>query len=84
MKVTDGQNATANARCAVGDSRMRPWVAEEAWPRSGTPKTASTPADSICTTFDELDEWLANGPLDNALTWIKGGLDCHSTPSSAA
>jgi hypothetical protein len=24
MKVTDGQNATAGARCAVGNSRLRP------------------------------------------------------------
>jgi hypothetical protein len=31
--------------------------------------------ESICTTFDEFDNWLASGEHANALAWIERGLD---------
>lgn len=37
--------------------------------------TAEEDFETICKTFDELDDWLANGDWKNALTWITGGLD---------
>jgi hypothetical protein len=37
--------------------------------------TAEDDFETICRAFDELDAWLINGPLKNALTWITGGLD---------
>jgi hypothetical protein len=37
--------------------------------------TAEEDFETICRTFDDLDQWLASGALRDALKWITGGLD---------